>query len=96
MTHGDKIKRQILDAGLEIWRDRPSDLSARRIAGKLQMTHGSVHYHFGNAASLRNAIAKHAIEVGDARVIAMLVAEKHPIAFIMLSETQRKDYLASL
>ena len=63
--------------GLKLWRaDQP--ITARRIASELGLTHGTVSYHFSRGdLSLRDAIAYHAVEQGEARVIAALIIEKH-------------------
>ncbi|HRQ13045.1 MAG TPA: TetR family transcriptional regulator [Promineifilum sp.] len=95
MKHGDKVRRNILDAGVRLWRDNPSKLSARKIAAELRMSHASVLYHFGTAEGLRNAIASHAVTMGDQRVVAMLIAERHSTV-AHLTAAERQAYLSTL
>jgi AcrR family transcriptional regulator len=89
MTAGERTKREILEMGVRLWRVDPSYVTARRIASELQMTHGAVQYHFPGGA-LRNAIAYHAVEQGDAKVIAQLILSKHK-AVAHFDDAQRLD-----
>lgn len=73
MRRGDEQRARILCAGLRLW---PA-ASARAIGAALGMSHSNVLYHFGNADGLRNAIAAHAVQRGESRVITYLIAEKH-------------------
>lgn len=73
MKRGETQRTRILGAGLQLW---PA-ASARAIGAALGMSHSNVLYHFGNADALRNAIAAHAVQCGESRVIGYLIAEKH-------------------
>ena len=68
---GDKTKRAILEIGVKLW----PDVTAREIARRLDMSHPVIAYHFG--ADLKDAVAAHAVETGNSRVIAQLIATKH-------------------
>lgn len=90
---GNKTKLEILEMGLRLWRVDPAYVTARRIASELDVVHGTVGYHFANRErSLRDAIAYHAVEQGDERVIAQLIIERHK-AVAHLTDTQRSEYL---
>lgn len=93
MTAGEKMKRDILDMGLTLWRVDPAYVTARRIARELGIVHGTVFYHFSRGErSLRDAIAYHSVEQGEARVIVHLIAENHK-AVAHLSDAQRLEYM---
>lgn len=83
----------ILEKGLALWRVDPQFVTARRIANELGVVHGSVLYYFRNSQiTLRDAIAFHAVEQGDSRVIASLVAMRHP-AVNGLTDDQRREHM---
>jgi AcrR family transcriptional regulator len=92
MKRGDKTKRKILDAGLKLWRDDPRSVNFRNIAEKINMTHPAVLYHFGED-TLRDAVAAHAVQVGDSRIIVQLMAMKHP-AVSSMSDADRRRHAA--
>lgn len=77
-THGARIRTLILETGAKLWRDDPAKVTSRKIASILKMSHGGVLYHFGTVEDMRKAIAVHAIEKGDSRVIVHLIAARHP------------------
>jgi len=64
-------KERILQAGLKMW----PYISANAIARELGLSgHAAILYHF---PKLRDAIAYHAVDVGDKRVIGYLTLEGH-------------------
>lgn len=72
------IKQNIIDAGLNLMR-HGVEPSARRIAIELNLAgHAAVLYHFATSKRLYDAIAVHAVEKGESRVIVQLIAIKHP------------------
>lgn len=86
--HGDKVRLQILNAGLEIWPDiTPS--SVARAAG--MKSHAAVLYHFPRN-ELKNAIAEHAIATGHSRVIIQLIARGHPATKKMSLAEKRRHF----
>lgn len=87
-------KTRILETGLRLWRaDQP--ITARRIARELDMTHGTVVYHFSRGdKSLRDAIAYHCVEQGESKVIAALILEKHA-AVAHMGANERMEHLRS-
>jgi AcrR family transcriptional regulator len=91
--HGSRRRTQILNTGLQLWRDDPAKVSARGIGRALGLTHSAVLYHHGNAAALKDAIASHAIDIGDKMVVPMLIAAHHP-ATGRLNAMERARYLA--
>lgn len=87
------MKTNILETGIRLWRVDPQYVTARRIAKELNVTHGSVLYYFNRGqVGLRDAIAYHAVEQGESRVIASLIAMNHKAA-ASLDETQRLEHM---
>lgn len=70
---GEITKRKMLNAGVKLW----PHVTARAIANELEMTHPTVAYHFGDNSDLCNAVAEYAVQIGNSRVIAQLIATKH-------------------
>lgn len=70
--HGDKTKKRILQAGVDIW----PDLSLTKVAAKANLTHAAVLYHFSRDA-LRDAVAEYAVQTRASRVIVQLITEGH-------------------
>lgn len=85
------LKKNILDAGVALW----PNVSARAIARTIGTSHTKVLYHFGNIDGLRSAVAKHAVDLGDSKVIAQLLAVRHP-AVARMSNNDAQKYLGSL
>jgi AcrR family transcriptional regulator len=77
------LKRSILDAGVAMW----PDVTARSIARQIGTSHTIVLYHFRDIVGLKAAIAEHAVLTCDSRVIAQLIATKHPAVDSMPAET---------
>lgn len=93
MTAGERTKLSILEMGVRLWRVDPAYVTARRIARELGITHGNIGYHFSRGErSLRDAIAYHAVEQGEARVIVQLIAINHKAA-AGLDDQQRLEYM---
>lgn len=92
-NHGERVRAAILAAGLELWRCDPSTVSARGIGRRLGMTHSAVLYHHGTIAALRDAVAAHAVAMGDAVVIPMLIVARHP-AVSRMPDIERAGWLA--
>jgi len=91
-TAGEMTRRCILETGVRLWRVDPQYVTARRIATELNLTHGAVIYHFSRGQRLRDAVAQHAVNEGDARVIASLIAMQHKAA-ASLTEVQRLEFM---
>ena len=72
MSKSAATRKKILDAGLRSW----PDVSSRRVGDESGLTHSAVLYHYP-ANSLRDAVAQHAIDVRDVRVLRFLFAEEH-------------------
>jgi len=92
MKHGELTKIKIIQAGLEVWRDTPTDVTARSIARRVGLTHSAILYHFKNTDNLKNSIALHAVVNKESKVILHLIAINHP-AIKHLNETERAKYM---
>ena len=79
--------------GMTLWRVDPAYVTARRIAKELNMSHGSVCYHFPRGErSLKDAIAFHAVAEGESRVIVHLIAGNHK-AVAHMDDAQRLEHM---
>ena len=90
---GRVAKTRILEMGLRLWAVNPSYVTARRIANELDMTHSNVLYHFEHSQGLLDAIAFHAVEQGDSRVIAHLILGKHKSVAAMSEQEKQHHFL---
>lgn len=85
MKAGEKTRLNILNAGLTLW----PDLTFEGVARVLKLnSHTNVVYHFRTVGALKDAVAAHAVETGNSRVIMQLVAANHP-AVKKLSQADR-------
>lgn len=91
--HGERVKVQILQAGLKLWRENPAFVSAKRIGAALGLTHSGCLYHYGSSAALRDAVAEYAVAAGDPVVVPQLITANHPAAAALTQEA-RAAYLA--
>lgn len=92
MKHGERRKAQILDTGLQLWRNTHAIPTARSIAKALGMTHTSILYHFKTSEALKHAVAVHAINQRDQVIVPMLIATRNPAA-AMLTEAEKSAFL---
>ncbi len=92
-THGERVKAAILAEGLALWRDDPASVSARKIGGRLGMTHSAVLYHFGGVETMKAAIADEAVRTACPVIVPQLIASRHPAAGA-LSVADRRRFLA--
>lgn len=92
MTHGEKTRLKILNAGVKLWRTDASKVSARNIGRQIDLTHGAVLYHFENADDMIKHIATHAVMTGDSKVIAQLIATNH-CSVASMSKRRRNIHL---
>lgn len=86
-------RQLILDAGVMLWENDPLRVTTRDIAKVIGFTSHAVLYHFKTARQLREAIAVHAVEVGNSSVIVQLIATKHP-AIRRMHWTDRQMHLS--
>lgn len=89
MKKSEKTKKRILDTGAKMW----PEVSARAIARRIGMTHAAIAYYFTD--DLKDAIAAHAVQMGNSRVIAQLIASKHK-AVRGLSAEDRAKHMAAV
>ena len=78
LSAGERTRRKILNAGVKIWLETGGNVTAHNIGAALNMTHSAVLYHYRSALTLRDAVARHAVEAGNSRVIMHLLAIRHP------------------
>ncbi len=74
MKKGEETKIRILEAGVKLW----PNITARAIGEEIGLSHPLVAYYFGK--KIKDAVAAYAIATGKSRVIAQLIAMKHPAA----------------
>lgn len=86
----NNTKKLILDTGLSLWKENPDSVTARNIARKINMTHGTVGYHFPEG--VKSAVAVYAVEIKEQSIIAQLIVTNHP-AIRNISIEQRKTFL---
>lgn len=92
-SHGDRVRRTILDHGVLCWRQRAAAVTARDVAKSCGMSHANVLYHFNYSVRiLRDAIAAHAVAIDDVPAIMHLIASRHP-AVDGLTTEQCVDYM---
>lgn len=91
MKHGEKIKQKILDVGVSIWPDVTLSSVARAAGFK---SHASVSYYFPND-ELKDAVAAHAVETNNSRVIVQLLAINHKTVKRMPKD-QREKHLRKI
>lgn len=91
-----EVRTAILRAGMKLWREgNESNVSARRIAAVVGLTHAGVLYWFpGGAASMRDAVARAAVAAGDPVIIPKLIVAGHA-AVADMPATDRMRWLAS-
>lgn len=84
---GEETRKKILEAGLKLW----PNVTPATIAKELSITHALVIYHFKN---VKLAVANYAVESGNSKVIAQLIASGHISVEEMSDEERRKHLLA--
>lgn len=87
---GQKTREKILNIGLNLW----PDVTVTNIAEKADLTYQAVIYHYPKE-KLKNAIAEHAIEVDDKKVVAQLILANHKFVRNMTSD-EKTTYLQSV
>lgn len=81
----------IIRAGMDLWRQgSEADVTARRIAREVGLTHAGVLYHWKDAAGLRAAIARAAVTCGDPVIIPKLITAGHAAVADMPAETRMR------
>lgn len=86
----DITKRLILETGVKLW----PNVTAREIARRMGKTHPMVVYHFSEK-QLKDAVAVHAVETDNSKVIAQLIATKHK-AVKKLTPEERSKHMGAM
>lgn len=92
-SHGARVKAAIIATGLDLWRNDPASVSARKIGQRVGLTHSACLYHFGTAEALKDALAAEAVRLGDPVIVPQLITARHP-ATATLSAESRAAFLA--
>jgi len=90
MKKGEATKLLMLETGIKLW----PNVTARAIGRKIGLTHSAVAYHF-NDGELVDAVAAHAVETGNSKVIAQLIATNHK-AVRKMSQADKMKHLSAL
>ena len=78
--HGERVRLKIIEAGMQLWANGGHfNVTARKIGESIGMTHTNILYHFKDTARLREAIAKHAVDEKNSKVIVHLIALNHSL-----------------
>lgn len=83
-------RERILNAAVKLW----PNITLEAVAEKIGMTHPTILYHFPDD-TLRDAVAEHAVAIGESRVIVALIAENHS-AIGHLSVTSRMRHFKAI
>lgn len=78
MSRSEQVKLAILQAGVALWRQDASRVTARGIGQMLGMTHAGCLHHFKSSARLKDAVAKYAVLTRDPIVVPQLIVARHP------------------
>lgn len=93
----DRLTREAaIAAGLLLWRERGEAAVTTTAVGKAcDVTHSALYNLFKDADQLRRAVADEAVRLGDPRVVAQLIATRHP-AVAGMTAAQRRAVLDKL
>lgn len=89
-AHSDSVKERIINVGCQLWALDPMRVSVREIARLMECSHANILYHFGSVALLKAAIAEHAVQTGNAEVIAHLIVNNHEAAKSLPAATRER------
>jgi AcrR family transcriptional regulator len=92
---GERTKREILEAGVKLWIPSNGQINAHSIGASIGLTHSAILYHFGTINELRNAVAEHAVSVGNSRIIMHLVSMRHAAISSMSAEDRKRHVSAA-
>lgn len=73
-----------------MWKKNPDSVNAHAIAKQINMTHGSVMYHF--PYGVKDAVAEYAVEKKDSKIVAQLIVLGHK-AVQNLSPTEKSEFM---
>ena len=91
-----ETKGKIVKVGLQLWRaGTEADVSARKIAAIMGISHAAVLYWFENAEQMRDHVARVAVATSDEAIIQKLIVSRHS-AIADMSAQHRRAYLSTL
>lgn len=94
--HGERMRLQILDAGLALWRQGgPACVTARAVGNAVGLTHAGVLHHTRSSNGLRDAVAEWAVVKRDPVVVPQLIVSAHS-AVADLSREDRTAFLSGI
>ena len=88
MGYSKKVKKEILDKGLELYKEDPAKLNHHSLAKELNISNAKIHYHFGS--DLKSAVLRHAVDMGDSHVIVGLIASKSDLVEGLTKQEKQK------
>jgi AcrR family transcriptional regulator len=91
--YGSDVKDKILNKALKMWEQDHNNLTVMGVAKALGMNHANIYHHFPEG--LKDAVAEHAVQTKNTRIVARLIALGHP-ATDQLCPTERAEYLSNL
>lgn len=89
------IKDRILETGAQIWACDPKQVTSRKIAERLSISHAHVWYYYKSNEILQSAIAEYAVKMKKSAVIVSLIAQNHA-AVSTLTDDEKREYLNSI
>lgn len=92
---GDATKARLIAVALRCARGGLHHVTPRYVAELDGSRHWLVHYHFGGAAGLLDAVADEAVRTGDAMVICRLILDDHP-AVSRMTPAERLDWFKGI
>ena len=91
-SHGERVKECIVKKALELWTDDPKNMTLRKVAQALNMTHPNVIYHFGSFDELYNVVAAKAVQNGNSKIINRLILDEHKSVAHFTPEDKQKHF----
>ncbi len=70
MNYSKRVKTEILDKGLELYKQDPAKLNHHALAKALDVSNAKIHYHYGS--DLKDRVLEHGVEKGDSHLIVQL------------------------
>lgn len=89
---GETTRAAILAAGLDIGRRGLDRVTARTVAAAIDIKHSNVCYYFRSNDTLQAAVARYAVQIGDAKMIARLILDENA-AVLHMNDSERRRWM---